>query len=204
VSRGGRLFDGVTPVIDSAEARWAVDVLCALAARGPGDLPAWHYDEVDAALLDGRVDAAAAWPGGYGAIRESGRRLVPHPYPGGISYAGCHSWAIPTTCGDPDGARALVERLVDLDAAALDASGGTVPAHVAAFDAVVADDEIDERRLAITRATIEHGMITYPPLERFPAVEDAGWQAINEALRGIRPASDVPALVQAAAESALS
>jgi len=204
VSRGGHLFDGAVPVIDSDAAGAAVEVLCALAGRAPQDLPTWHYDEVDAALLDGRVDAAAAWPGGYGAIRRSSRNLVPHPYPGGISYAGCHSWAIPTTCGDPDGARALVERLVSFDAAALDASGGTVPAHVAAFDAVEPDDEIDERRLAITRDTIAHGMITYPPLERFPAVEDAGWQAINEALRGVRPAAEVPGLVQAAAESALS
>ena len=79
-----------------------------------------------------------------------------------------------------------------------------MPAHVAAFDAVEPADEIDERRLAITRDTIARGMITYPPLERFPAVEDAGWQAINEALRGVRPAAEVPRLVQAAAESALS
>src|SRR3954463_14971034 len=57
VSRGGRLFDGSAPVIDSDEARAAVEALCALARRAPDDLPTWHYDEVDAALLDGRVDA---------------------------------------------------------------------------------------------------------------------------------------------------
>jgi multiple sugar transport system substrate-binding protein len=203
VSRGGHLFDGVVPVIDSDAARAAVDSLCALARRAPADLPTWHYDEVDTALLEGRIDAAAAWPGGYGAIRRAPRHLVPHAYPGGVSYAGCHSWAIPTTSGDPERARALVERLVDFDAAALDASGGTVPAHIAAFDAVRPADDVDERRLAITRATIEHGMITYPPLVRFPAVEDAGWQAINEALREVRSPAEVPALVQAAAESAL-
>jgi hypothetical protein len=101
------------------------------------------------------------------------------------------------------GARDLVRRLVDFDAAALDASGGTVPAHVAAFDAVRPVDDVDERRLAITRATIEHGMLTYPPLVRFPAVENAGWQAINDALRGERAPGDVPALVQAAAVAAL-
>lgn len=203
VSRGGRLFDGPTPVIDSPNARWAVTTLCALADRAPADLPTWHYDDVDAALLDGRVDAAGAWPGGYGAIRRSDRPLVPHRYPGGISYAGCHSWSIPRTCGDPDGARELVERLIGADAAAKDASGGTVPANVAAFAAVEPVDEIDERRLAVTRETIATGMITYPPLERFPAVEDAGWQAINDALRGERGPDEVPALVQAAAEAAL-
>jgi multiple sugar transport system substrate-binding protein len=207
VSRGGRLFDGTTPVIDSDAARWAVDALCRLAARAPDDLPSWHYDEVDAALLDGRVDAAAAWPGGFGAIRRAiaaGRPLTPHPYPGGVSYAGCHSWAIPTTCGDPDGARALVERLTGAEAGALDASGGNVPANLEALAGVEPVDAIDALRLEITRATIAGGMLTYPPLERFPAVEDAGWQAINEALRGVRPAADVPALVQRAAEAALS
>ena len=207
VSRGGRLFDGPSPVIDSDAARWAVETLCRLAARAPADLPGWHYDEVDAALLDGRIDAAGAWPGGFGAIqraRAAGRTLLPHPYPGGVSYAGCHAWAIPTTCGDFDGARELVARLTSFEVGALDATGGNVPAHEDAFAAVEPVDEIDERRLAITRATIAGGMLTYPPLGRFPAVEDAGWQAINDALRGVRPPDEVPALVQRAAEAALS
>ena len=29
-------------------------------------------------------------------------------------------------------------------------------------------------------------MITYPPHPRFPELEDAGWQSINDALRGER------------------
>ena len=108
------------------------------------------------------------------------------------------------TCGDLDGARALLDRLASVELGALDATGGTVPANVEAFATVAPDDEIDERRLAITRETIATGMITYPPLERFPAVEDAGWQAINEALRGDADPDDVPARVQAAAISALA
>jgi multiple sugar transport system substrate-binding protein len=205
VSRGGRLFDDANrPTVDTPEARWAVETLCALAQRAPDDLPSWHYDEVDAALLSGRVDAAGAWPGGYGAIRDASTELRPYPYPGGISYAGCHSWAIPRTCGDVDGATALVQQLISFDASSIDATGGTVPANVEAFAAVQPDDEVDARRLAITRATIATGMITYPPLVRFPAVEDAGWQAINEALRGQRSPSEVPALIQRAAETVLA
>ena len=46
-------------------------------------------------------------------------------------------------------------------------------------------------------------MITYPPLERFPEVEDAGWQAINAALRGELSASDAVRATQSAAASAL-
>ena len=205
VSRGGRLFDErARPTMDTPEARWAVETLCALAARAPSDLPAWHYDQVDAALLDGRVDAAGAWPGGYGAIRASGAPLTPHPYPGGVSYAGCHSWAIPRTCGDVEAASALVQRLIGLDAATVDATGGTVPANVEAFASVTPDDDVDARRLAITRDTIASGMLTYPPLERFPAVEDAGWQAINDALRGECAPADVPSRIQAAANSVLA
>jgi hypothetical protein len=97
-----------------------------------------------------------------------------------------------------------VQRLASFEVGALDATGGNVPAHVEAFAAVEPVDDVDERRLAITRATIAGGMLTYPPLERFPAVEDAGWQAINEALRGVRAPAEVPALVQRAAEAALS
>jgi multiple sugar transport system substrate-binding protein len=206
VSRGGRLFDDdARPTMDTPEARWAVETLCALAARAPSDLPEWHYDQVDQALLSGRVDAAGAWPGGYAAIRDDAAvRLRPYPYPGGVSYAGCHSWAIPHTCGDLPGAIAHVQRMVGYESATGDAQGGTVPANVAAFADVEPDDEIDARRLAITRDTIAHGMLTYPPLERFPAIEDAGWHAINDALRGARPPESVPPLIQAAAEAVLA
>ena len=137
-----------------------------------------------------RVGAAGAWPGSWGSIRDhaDAATLEPHPYPRGsarrVSYAGCHSWAIPTTCGDLDGAVAMLHRLVSADAQAIDAAGGTMCAHSAALAAVVPTDERDARRLAITRATIDEAMITYPPHARFPEVEDAGWSAINSALRG--------------------
>ena len=205
VSRGGRLFDDDNrPTIDTPEARWAVEALCTMAGRAPADLPDWHYDELDAALLEGRIDAAGAWPGGYGAIRAADVELTPHPYPNGTSYAGCHSWAIPRTCGDVAGARALVERLIGFELQALDATGGTVPAHVEAFAAVEPDDEIDARRLAITRDTIATGMITYPPLERFPLIEDIGQAEINKALRGQRTPAAALASIQHVAESVLA
>ena len=41
---------------------------------------------------------------------------------------------------------------------------------------------VDAARLDIIRATIADGMITYPPLPRFPEVEDVGWSSINAAL----------------------
>lgn len=197
VGAGGRLFaDDGRPSIDSPAAVAAVQLLCRLAARAPADVPDWHYDQVDAALLDGRVDAAGVWPGGWGRIRDSRAELQPHRYPAGeqrwVSYAGCHAWAIPRTCSNLPAATALVQLLVGHEANALDAQGGSVCAHVGAFAAVQPVNDTDRRRLAITAATIEQAMITYPPHPRFPDVEDAGWRAINAALLGrLSPAGAV-------------
>src|SRR5690242_2619375 len=61
VGRGGDLFDAqLHPTMATPEAEGAIETLCRLAARAPRDLVDWHYDQVDAALLDGRVEAAAA------------------------------------------------------------------------------------------------------------------------------------------------
>lgn len=208
---GGTLFDDrVHPTMDTPEAEWAIDALCRLAARAPADLPEWHYDGVDAALLEGRVDAAAAWPGGWGAIRTSPNAANLHPfrYPAGatarVSYSGCHSWGIPTTCGDVERAVAVVTALAGFDAQQLDASGGNMCAHLDALASVEPADDTDRRRLEITRDTIDNAMITYPPLARFPEVEDAGWSAIQAALRGLRSARGAARDIQAAATEVLS
>ncbi len=158
---------------------------------------------------DGRIDAAGAWPGAWGAIRTSpvGDLLEPHPYPAGpvrrVSYAGCHSWAIPTTCGDRDGAVRLLALLAGRDANAVDAAGGSLCAHRGALAAVVPDGPTDERRLAITRQTIDEAMITYPPHPRFPELEDAGWGALHDALVGDRTPADAVMHIQAVAEQVL-
>lgn len=211
VGAGGQLFDSAgAPTIDSPEAVDAVRTLCRLAAQAPADLPDWHYDQVDAALLQGRVDSAGAWPGGWGAIRDSANAgvLRPHPYPAGtrrrVSYAGCHAWAVPTTCGDEDGALSLLHLLNSEQAHALDAAGGSVCAHEAAFVAVEPTDHTDRERLRITTDTIATAMITYPPHPRFPELEDAGWSAINDALRGRCTPEDAVAAVQATAERVLA
>ncbi len=211
VGAGGALFDAdVRPTMATPEAEWAIDALCRLAARAPADLVDWHYDGVDAALLDGRLDAAAAWPGGWGTIRgsEHAATLRPFLYPAGperrVSYSGCHAWAIPTTCGDPDGAVALVTDLLGADAQRLDATGGSMCAHVSALSSIEPGDDTDRRRLEITRATIETAMITYPSLARFPEVEDAGWSAIHEALTGRCSPADAARGIQAAAEAVLA
>jgi multiple sugar transport system substrate-binding protein len=211
VGAGGALFDAdLRPTMATPEAEWAVDTLVRLAARGPADLPDWHYDAVDLALLDGRVDAAAAWPGGWGAIRSSGAaaHLQPSLYPAGavrrVSYSGVHAWAIPTTCADVDRAVAMVADHLGRDAQALDASGGSLCAHVDALAALEPENATDRRRLEITRATIDTAMITYPPLVCFPELEDAGWSAIHDALTGRCDPREATGAIQAAAHAVLA
>ncbi|MEP6623639.1 MAG: extracellular solute-binding protein, partial [Acidimicrobiia bacterium] len=209
VGAGGALFDAERrPTMATPESEWAIATLCRLAARAPVDLPDWHYDDVDRALLEGRVDAAAAWPGGWAAIRDSdlAADLAPFRYPAGtvrrVSYSGCHAWAIPKTCGDVDRACALVTELLGADAQSLDASGGNLCAHLDALAAVPPVSHTDRRRLELTRATIDDAMITYPPLVHFPEIEDAGWSAIHGALIGDVSPRDATLAIQRAATAA--
>ena len=209
VGNGGALFDADGhPTIDSPVGEGAIETLRTLAARAPADLPDWHYDNVDSALLDGRVDVAGVWPGGYGSIRDRGAgRLAPAPYPAGrvrrVSYSGCHAWSIPSTCADMQGAIELVHRLIRADAQARDAAGGSMCAHRGALAGLEPSDPIDAARLEITRATIAEAMITYPPHPRFPELEDAGWSAIRAAIRGEVTARDALSRVQGVAEKVL-
>jgi multiple sugar transport system substrate-binding protein len=190
-AHGGRLFDDAgAPAIDSPQAEAAIDLLVRLAAHAPADLPDWHYDQVDRALFAGQVAMAAAWPGGYGPLRGSPHyaNLVPHPYPAGpagrFSYAGAHSWAIPRSCADLDGALALLHLLAGEEGARIEAAGGGATAHRAVAMSIRPIDATDRDRLELTQRAIAEQMITYPPNPSFPAVEDAGWQAIQAALRG--------------------
>ena len=210
VGNGGALFDDDGhPTMTGPIAEDAVALLCSLATRAPSELPDWHYDDVDGALLDGRVDCAAAWPGGYGPIRDSAIYvdLAAAPYFAGsaarVSYSGVHGWAIPTTCGDLDGAVELVTRLCSLEMHQIEAAAGGIPARTDALALLVPHDTMDRTRLEVTRDTIEHGMITYPPLVRFPEVEDAGWGTIHDALLGELTPSAAVASIQHAAESVL-
>ncbi len=138
VGNGGELFnEDLAPTMNSDVGVEALATMKALAQRAPADLPSWHYDQVDRALLDGKVDMAAAWPGGWSSISTANLPLAPSLYPAGtrrsVSYSGCHAWAIPRTCGDVIGATELVNRLIGFDAQLLDASGGSICAHINAL-----------------------------------------------------------------------
>lgn len=194
VGRGGRLFDDeARPALDPTIARETLRTIVELGRRCPSGadgLVAWHYDEVDAALVAGTVDCAASWPGATTELRGSsiGDLLRPAAYPAGqshrVSYSGCHGWAIPRTCGDLDGAVALVERLCSPELHRIEASIGGIPARTDVLASIEPADAIDAERLEVTRRTIAESMITYPALERFPILEDTGAAAITTLLAG--------------------
>jgi ABC-type glycerol-3-phosphate transport system substrate-binding protein len=115
-----------------------------------------------------------------------------------------HSWAIPKTCADVEAAVDLVTKLSSHQAGLAEAASGAVCAHVGAFASVEPRDDVDALRLDITRRTIADAMITYPPLANFPAVEDAGWSAINAALLGQISSGAAVEAIQDAAVRALS
>jgi multiple sugar transport system substrate-binding protein len=186
---GGTIFDSdLQPTLDSEIAINALTFMQRLSQRVPRELPNWHYDDVSTALLNGQLDIAAAWPGGWSAIRSSALPLAPSLYPAGthraVSYSGCHAWAIPNTCGDVPSATALVQRLCSSEVHALDASAGSICAHMDALNSVSPVNEVDQLRLQLTQQTISTMMITYPPLRSFPAIEQAGATAITALLRG--------------------
>ncbi len=189
VGAGGALFDSDRqPTMNSDVAIESLSLMAHLAQRAPVNLPEWHYDDVTEALLDGRIDSAAAWPGGWLAIHESGLPLTPSLYPAGasrpVSYSGCHAWAIPRTCGDVPGATALLERLCSREVHAVDAAAGSICANVEALKNVTPVNEVDRHRLQLTRHTISNMMITYPSLRKFPIIENGGAAAISAMLRG--------------------
>jgi hypothetical protein len=99
---------------------------------------------------------------------------------------------------------ALLQRLLGPELQAVDAAGGSMCAHRDALGHVVPSNDIDRQRLEITRRTIDEAMITYPPLARFPEIEDAGWSAIRDALGGRQSPANAARAIQSAAERVLT
>jgi hypothetical protein len=119
-----------------------------------------------------------------------------------VSYAGCHRLGDPRTAGDRPGALALLEQLLG-PTHRRDAAGGSIM-RTAPASPPWYPDAVDARRLEITRQTIDEAMITYPPLARFPEIEDAGWAAIRSAVQGTTSPLEAAHAIQVAAEGVLA
>ena len=206
---GGRLFDdALRPALgERSGAPCRRDRWSTLARRAPAELPSWHYDQVDDALGSGRVALAAAWPGATrSAVRRAGRGRTSSRIPISPARSACARTPAATRGRFRAPAATSTARCAWSNACARPRP--TRSRRRAARSARTSRhsrpcgprDERDARRLAITRATIADGMITYPPLVRFPAVEDAGWTAIHRALRGeLEPAAALDSMQSAAA-----
>ncbi|MDE2841017.1 MAG: sugar ABC transporter substrate-binding protein, partial [Chloroflexota bacterium] len=136
---GGTLFDEqLNPSFNTAAGRWALGFLADLYQQGltPRDLAATYFDEVSQLFRDGKCALAADWPAYYGLLTDPQTSTVADKfgvalYPEGPAgtravYAGGHSFAIPMSVKDMDGALALVRFLTSPESQYVEAQTGAI------------------------------------------------------------------------------
>jgi len=200
VSAGGQLFDDdLKPAFDGPEGVWAADLLTELHGRRrvtPRELPAWHYDEISAAFRRGAAAMVCDWPGShhlYIAAETStvadrtGLDLLPvGPSGRRAAYAGCHSFAIPRTARNREGAARLLAHLTSTSAQLHEARCGAIPVRASALTRVRAEatnNPDEQRRWELLARTLDV-MIMPPRFAAYPACEDVLWRSIQRAIEG--------------------
>jgi multiple sugar transport system substrate-binding protein len=197
---GGRMFEDEGPPrphLNDEAGRWALALLKDLYEKAaPEETPEWHYDEVAACFRDGKAAMSTDWPGGFYTYQEEGSAvadrfgiaLYPEGRAGRFIYAGCHTFAIPNTVRDRPGALALLRFLTSRESQTYEARLGTLPAREDSLEDARA--EAPEGSLAARRWDLleeaKRAALIPPKHENYPAVEDAIWQGIREALLGHR------------------
>jgi multiple sugar transport system substrate-binding protein len=206
VSAGGELFaPDLRPAFDSPAGTWAADRLTELHHRRqvtPPELPRWHYDEISACYREGRAVMVTDWPGSHHlyvneatsrVAAETGVALLPAGFSGRrAAYAGCHSFAIPSSVKNREGARALLRFLTSHDAQLGEARLGAVPVRASALSAIRDEarrDPAESRRWDLLAATMD-GLVIPPRFAAYPACEDALWRSLRTALTGERSPRD--------------
>ena len=184
------------PTMDTPASVQAIETIVKLAANSGVDLASWKYDDSDAALAGGAVACASMWPGGHAVLQQSPYRdaFKPAAYPADKSYSGCHAWAIPKACGDVKRAVECIAALCTAHAAALDARGGSIPAHMDVFRSLPRTE-----RVQLLSDTIAKKMITYPALSWFPELEAMGADVITECINRKETPQDAARRIQAKA-----
>ena len=197
---GGHMFEGEGPPVprlDDEAGRWALEMLVRLYHRAaPEETPEWHYDEVAACFREGRAAMSTDWPGGFYTYEEEGSAvagrydlaLYPEGRAGRHIYAGCHTFAIPNTVRDRSGALALLRFLTSRESQAHEARLGTLPAREDSLEdarAEAPDGSLSTRRWRLLEEASKAALIP-PRHPNYPAVEDAIWQGVREALLGHR------------------
>jgi multiple sugar transport system substrate-binding protein len=217
IGAGGALFDsGLRPAFDSPAGTWAAGFLAELYGTRkvtPRELPSWHYDEISLAFREGRAAMVADWPGSYHLYRNPvtcsvaehvGLALLPRG-PAGVraAYAGCHSFAVPKSSGNVEGALALLEFLTSFAAQLGEARQGAIPCDRKALEQIrrdAASDKAEARRWALLADT-ERTMIIPPRFGAYPECEDAIWQAIQQTMLGRMTPADAVGRAAAAVQS---
>ena len=196
---GGRMFDDEgppAPKLNDEAGRWALGMLKDLYERAaPEETPQWHYDEVAACFREGRAAMSTDWPGGFYTYVDPdhsevtdrfGVGLYPEGRAGRFIYSSSHTFAIPGTVRDRSAAVELLRFLTSRESQAYEAKLGTLPARSDALrDARSAAPagSLAERRWGLLEEAQE--AVLLPPKHRnYPAVEDAIWQGVREALLG--------------------
>ena len=197
---GGTLFDEkLDPSFNTSAGRWALGFLADLYQQGltPRDLTATYFDEVSQLFREGNCALTADWPAYYGLLTDPQTSAVADafgvaPYPLGPAgkravYAGGHSFAVPTSVRDMEGALALVRYLTSAESQYLEAQAGAIVPRDAVMARLRADTppgSVHADRLALLEETIQHYMLTFPQFAAYPQVEEVCAETLQAAIRG--------------------
>src|SRR5215213_6429778 len=216
---GGRMFEDEgppAPRLDDEPGHWALGLLRDLYERAaPPETPDWHYDEVAACFREGRSAMSTDWPGGFYTYVDTGQSsivdrfdvaLYPEGQAGRHIYSSSHTFAIPATVSDRPAAIKLLRFLTSRESQAYEARLGTLPARNDSLqDARSEAGPLVGRRWALLERA--QGAALVPPKHaNYPAVEDAIWEGVREALLGNKSVEkaleDTEAAARRAAEGA--
>lgn len=194
---GGTMFSDVgppTPHMNDEAGLWALNLLKQLKQKAaPKETPDWHYDEVATCFREGRSAMSTDWPGGFYMYEDPKQSAVagcynvalyPEGRAGRFIYSGSHTFAIPNTVRDHQASAALLRFLTSRESQAYEARLGTLPARTDALEdarANAQEGSLAERRWALLEEATEAALIP-PKHENYPAVEDAIWEGLREAL----------------------
>jgi multiple sugar transport system substrate-binding protein len=175
--------------------RWALEMLVALYRNAaPPQMTDWHYDDVARCFKAGHAAISSDWPAGFAAYnapesRVAGRfdlALYPSGSAGRHVYAGCHSFAIPSSATDRAASLELLRFLTDPVSQRLEARQGSLPARRSALGAVRAEAKagsLEMRRWALLEQAARCALVP-PKFKAYPVVEDAIWHGLRRALLG--------------------
>jgi multiple sugar transport system substrate-binding protein len=196
---GGRMFrdEGLpVPSFNDEAGLWALGLLKDLLARAaPEETQEWHYDEVAACFRRGKAAMSTDWPGGFYTYEDLGQSeivdrygvaLYPEGRAGRFIYSSSHTFAIPNTVRDRPAAVELLRFLTSRESQGFEARFGTLPARSDALRDARDDAEpgsLAERRWGLLEEAQEAALLP-PKHQNYPAVEDAIWEGIREALLG--------------------